>query len=227
MPNVLILGDESYKAAFGEDFYSYCINWMEAESTDLMSSMLDKADVLCFTGGEDVHPLEYLHLPINGPGDYMYDKERDEAEKIWFHEARLREKPMVGICRGAQFLNVMNGGQLVQDMSGHHGSHKAWSYTNVGASLTVSSDHHQMMVPNKFTSELLLFGASSSSIKPDTLISQLPPHPMTEAAGKVDPEVVLYRETRCLCHQPHPEWMEDTSDYWKYFNQTVWRLLEL
>jgi len=54
---------------------------------------------------------------------------------------------MVGICRGSQFLTVMSGGRLFQDVSGHAimGTHLI--KFKDGSSLGITSTHHQMMNP--------------------------------------------------------------------------------
>lgn len=84
----------------------------------------NNADLLCFTGGEDVNPALYgepCH-PYTG-----FNKQRDAVEKQIFHHAIHEGIPCVGICRGGQFLNVMHGGKLWQHVHGHglHGTHRA------------------------------------------------------------------------------------------------------
>jgi putative glutamine amidotransferase len=44
--------------------------------------------------------------------NYLYDRPRDEMEIAWLKRAEKETIPVLGICRGAQMMNVMNGGAL-------------------------------------------------------------------------------------------------------------------
>ena len=72
-------------------------------------------DAVIFTGGEDIAPERY------GKGDERprcgeIRADRDEHEFALLAEARQRDLPMLGICRGTQLLNVAFGGTLVTDI---------------------------------------------------------------------------------------------------------------
>lgn len=68
-----------------------------------------------FTGGQDVSPCLYgeIQETFCGPTN----KERDELEKRVFDLAWESDRALLGICRGIQFLNVIMGGTLYQDLS--------------------------------------------------------------------------------------------------------------
>lgn len=66
-------------------------------------------DGIVLGGGTDVFPELFREKPIP---DYLYDRERDEMDMRWLEVARDRALPVLAICRGAQMLNVMNGGSL-------------------------------------------------------------------------------------------------------------------
>ncbi len=68
------------------------------------------------TGGHDVQPVLYGAEPEVQP---KYDPQRDELEKRVIHKALAEARPILGICRGAQLLNVCLGGTLVQDLRLH------------------------------------------------------------------------------------------------------------
>jgi putative glutamine amidotransferase len=74
---------------------------------------LDGVSGLLLTGGEDVSPLHYGEEPH--PTIHAND-ERDGFEMALIGEARRRDLPILGICRGVQVLNVACGGTLVQDI---------------------------------------------------------------------------------------------------------------
>ncbi|MGO0062748.1 gamma-glutamyl-gamma-aminobutyrate hydrolase family protein [Brevibacillus fluminis] len=79
-----------------------------------LQAMVEALDGLIFTGGEDPAPHLYGEQPLPGLGEVDY--ERDLAELALIRIARELKKPMLGICRGMQIINVALGGTLVQDI---------------------------------------------------------------------------------------------------------------
>jgi putative glutamine amidotransferase len=71
-------------------------------------------DGLVVTGGPDVDPARYNRSPV--PEVYGVDPARDEWEIALVHHARMARIPVLGICRGAQLLNIAHGGSLVLDL---------------------------------------------------------------------------------------------------------------
>ncbi len=65
------------------------------------------------TGGHDIDPVLYKAEPEVEP---RYDRERDALESAVIDDALARGLPLLGICRGAQLLNVRLGGTLHQDL---------------------------------------------------------------------------------------------------------------
>lgn len=130
----------------------------------------EDAELLCFTGGADVNPVYYKDVVHRTT---RYDDNRDRYEIALYN--LYSELPKVGICRGSQFLNVMSGGTLWQDVDRHAigGTHFI-KYLRDGkynfdfgpdededhnpraeyANVSVTSTHHQMMRPDKKTAEL-------------------------------------------------------------------------
>lgn len=79
-----------------------------------LRAMVEALDGLVLTGGEDPAPHLYGESPLPGLGEVDY--ERDLAEIELIRIARELNKPMLGICRGMQIINVALGGNLVQDI---------------------------------------------------------------------------------------------------------------
>jgi len=75
------------------------------------------------TGGHDVEPVLYAQESEVLP---RYDRERDAYESELIETAISRQLPLLGICRGAQLLNVVLGGDLFQDLRDkrHHTSQR-------------------------------------------------------------------------------------------------------
>src|SRR5689334_21613462 len=69
---------------------------------------------LLLSGGTDIDPKEYGAERI--PETQPPDRRRDRMEARLLRDALRMDMPVLGICRGMQFLNVFHGGTLVQ----HH-----------------------------------------------------------------------------------------------------------
>jgi putative glutamine amidotransferase len=80
----------------------------------LAPAVLASVDALVLTGGGDVDPACYGHLRHEAV--YGVDPRRDEWELALVRGALERDVPVLGICRGAQVLNVARGGTLVQHL---------------------------------------------------------------------------------------------------------------
>lgn len=77
--------------------------------------MIELIDGLILTGGADVAPQTYHEKPISErwPGD----PKRDAYELRLIDLALKAKKPILGLCRGCQILNVYFGGTLYQDIT--------------------------------------------------------------------------------------------------------------
>lgn len=78
------------------------------------SGAADELDALVLHGGADVSPRSYGEEPLKPEwsGDFV----RDQYEIALLREFADRKKPVLGVCRGAQLVNVAYGGTLVQDI---------------------------------------------------------------------------------------------------------------
>jgi putative glutamine amidotransferase len=86
----------------------------------IANRVLDGLDGLVITGGKDIDPARYGQAPHPETDEPRVD--RDEWEFALLAGALKRGLPVLGICRGAQVLNVALGGTLHQhlpDVVGH------------------------------------------------------------------------------------------------------------
>ena len=90
--------------------------------SDLRASDYAEAlDGLVLQGGADLSPHSYGEEP--GHPDWTGDAVRDEYEIALVRAFISAGKPVLGICRGAQLINVALGGTLHQDIPGHRSEH--------------------------------------------------------------------------------------------------------
>lgn len=188
MPNnvFIVSGNSQYKKLFTDN------GWV-------VVSDLYNANLILFTGGEDVWPILYNEHPH--PTCY-FNAERDGVEKKIFEYGVDNHIPMVGICRGGQFLNVMSGGKMFQHVSKHTNSHFLRDILT-GKNILVTSTHHQMMRPGK-GGDLVAVAREGGFKQHSTDITEKKAIIIHEI-DEPDVEVVFYKDTNCLCFQPHPE----------------------
>ena len=79
-----------------------------------VKEIADRFDGFVFTGGDDIDPAKYGEEKIPQCGQPCVH--RDSLEFALFSEAVKTDKPILGICRGMQFLNAALGGTLYQDL---------------------------------------------------------------------------------------------------------------
>lgn len=72
-------------------------------------------DGLMLQGGADVSPMSYGEEPLSR--EWAGDRLRDEYEIELLHEFIEAGKPVLGVCRGLQLINVAYGGTLYQDIA--------------------------------------------------------------------------------------------------------------
>lgn len=76
-------------------------------------SLARDCDGLILPGGGDVDPAVYGQ---ENRGSYTSDPARDEDELALFALFRTLNRPIFGICRGHQIINIALGGTLIQDL---------------------------------------------------------------------------------------------------------------
>ncbi len=77
--------------------------------------LLDRLDGVVFTGGSDIDPA--LYGQERAPETAPIVRHRDDSELELMRAALGRGRPVLGVCRGMQLLNVARGGTLVQHLT--------------------------------------------------------------------------------------------------------------
>ncbi len=80
----------------------------------IIRELADKCDGFLFTGGQDVSPSLYNQPKSEKCGEIS--DILDTMEGLIFKRVLDADKPLLGICRGIQFINAVLGGTLYQDI---------------------------------------------------------------------------------------------------------------
>jgi putative glutamine amidotransferase len=130
---------------------------LAAVDLEAVPSLVARLDGICLAGGPDLDPVAYGALERHrelGPTN----AEHDAFELAVARAADAAGLPLLGICRGAQALNVARGGTLHQHVDDHRQAELAGTptqrvavasdsllaaITGAGDSLEINSFHHQ------------------------------------------------------------------------------------
>lgn len=123
------------------------------DDTSVAAQIVAELDGLVVSGGPDVDPARYDEEPHAFTDEPRV--QRDAWELALLAAALDRDIPVLGVCRGAQLLNVLYGGSLVQHIEDHKAGIAVFQKTEVsldhdalpgsvlGWNVTVSCYHHQ------------------------------------------------------------------------------------
>lgn len=199
--------------------YNYARMYLQFGDT-IVDNIKD-ADIVQFTGGADVTPAMYGEHTHRST---YFSQRRDMYETDVFKDATALGKFCVGICRGGQFLNVVNGGTMWQDVDGHaiHGTHGVLDI-HTGRIIPCTSTHHQMM--KKGEKGILVAQSAEMLSSSKRFMTGLHQEPQEQIARGVaiETESVYYPETRSLCFQPHPEIVRQGHPCQEYFFELLGR----
>ncbi|GLO65187.1 MULTISPECIES: gamma-glutamyl-gamma-aminobutyrate hydrolase family protein [Oceanobacillus] len=115
-----------------------------------INHMMNKLDGLYLTGGYDIDPTLFGEEPLPGLGTII--PERDRSEIAYIERMIETDKPILGVCRGSQILNIAIGGSMYQDI-----------YTQLDTSTLLQ---HQQKAPFGHRSHFV-------NVKEDSLLFQL------------------------------------------------------
>jgi putative glutamine amidotransferase len=187
--------------------------------TSILLRATHDVGLICFTGGADVSPELYGHKDL---GSYTNPK-RDEEERSIFALATQERIPMTGICRGAQLLNALCGGTLVQDLPGHqackHLIYAQQSGTPEYLELLCAGDHHQMIVPGALGT-VAAYAVDPMGVDDCTYDGELRDSNVHLADDHGEQlyvtEAIAYPHRKVFAVQFHPEWVDfaEPSGQW-------------
>jgi putative glutamine amidotransferase len=122
---------------------------------ELAEHYMNKIDGLLLSGGdEDVQPHHYGECPLRGLDNVSPD--RDLWEFALIKAAIQQNKPILGICRGCQILNVALGGNLYQSLF--------QQYPDAGEHYPQQTEMHHLYHSVNIEPESLLHGLFGTSL---------------------------------------------------------------
>jgi putative glutamine amidotransferase len=183
---------------------------------DDISSLGAIADGYLFSGGPDVHPNLYGESVSSQCGPIV--PSRDALELQLFQQAYTDQKPIFGICRGFQMINVCLGGTLHQDLKAAGFcsiSHHDGPYPEFAAMHTVSFPDKSLFWEHLNAEQVLVNSYHHQCVK------QLAPSLTALAFSDDGITEAAYDESRrfLLGVQWHPERLDDslTQFLWTSF----------
>ncbi len=171
-----------------------------------------KCDGFILTGGEDTHPSFYNGKTIYNNNPSSFQIERDFFEEKIYRYSQLNNLPVLGICRGMQLVNVLQGGKLIQDLDSGNERHKK---EESDKEHTIVAENNSMLY--KITGSLSghVNSAHHQAIDPGAIGDNL----IVNAYDDDDEKIIEGLEFRnktgkafMLCVQWHPERMKDKEE---------------
>ena len=173
-----------------------------AGGSEMAFKQLDLVDGLILSGGHDLDPHLYGEEIDQKSRETWPD--RDAFDMALLKRAEETGKPVLGICRGAQIINVAHGGSMWQDLSLRPGNtlkHMQATRPDVGT--------HVVKIKSGTTLEKIMGGSSlMTNSFHHQLIKEVAPD-LTESASASDgvTEALESTDGKVIAVQWHPEEM--------------------
>jgi len=148
MKSIFILGEKNILKNYYNSFTRYGFEVIISGDVSISKN----CDILCLAGGGDLLPNFYRKSNVFS---FNVDPKKDIAEFRLLNDFIIKNKPIIGICRGLQVINVFFNGTLIQNILGHSQinnkdtTHKVFClknsiyYEKFSPKITVNSAHHQ------------------------------------------------------------------------------------
>lgn len=182
--------------------------FLSFEAFDLPS--LATLDGVLFSGGIDIYPGCYTtFLPYpNAPEPFQH--QRDLFESLIYQYAKWMKLPILGICRGMQLINILEGGKLIHDLG--------LSGNKIHRAGDKDKEHEIMVLEGSYLHQIIkkvkgiVNSAHHQAIDPNHIGANLIPVAWSEEDKVI--EAIEYQNKAengyMLAIQYHPERMSDT-----------------
>jgi anthranilate/para-aminobenzoate synthase component II len=210
---IVVLGDSPYPQLFKRFGYV-------TKEVGLLFDVPDRVDMVVFSGGADVHPSLYNGVDRH---NLCYTAlSRDKLEQRVLEQCKNSGIKITGICRGLQFLNVMDGGFMFQHITDHAIEHMHEVYFPFsGEKVPVNSYHHQLVGLSKSSIPIAWAEPQRSGIY------VWPKGQITRTIGQKEVEAAIFPKIRAMGVQYHPEMMDRRSYGRMHYEGMINDFLEL
>lgn len=117
LPASWVMNQRYFHAAIDAGAVPWMIPLLD-DDLDTLREIYDRLDGILIPGGVDINPAEY-HEGVR-PECGNLDPARDRVELQLARWAMADGKPLLGLCRGHQIINVACGGSMWQDLASQH-----------------------------------------------------------------------------------------------------------
>jgi putative glutamine amidotransferase len=187
------------------------VPYIQNFSKEMISDYISSIDGLLIPGGDDIDPSLYNEQKVAECGEF--DRYLDNFHIALIREAEVQGKSLLGICRGAQIINVALGGSLYQDIKYFkkeidHSDLKNYEYTTHNIKISdntllkkilkvdgtkVNSLHHQIikkvadsLKANAYCEDGVIEGIESTNNNQFIIGVQWHPETMKETKGTMN-----------------------------------------
>jgi hypothetical protein len=184
---------------------------------------IEESNCLWFCGGADIDPSTYGQVNVDSYLSHTHDQIDMDAWQYYIKN-QSQFTMLLGICRGAQLINALSGGNMWQDVDGHHGDHYVLDLRDDVVYKT-NSIHHQMMRPTKEAEIIAVACSNTGELNLSTyLTDDTGTYSSDNLHNHLDVELCFYPSNRAVCIQSHPEW--DNAGTYALFSKVVKEKLE-
>jgi putative glutamine amidotransferase len=113
LPHSWVMNHRYFSALMGVGAAPWIVPLVPQDES-AMRALYESAAGIFLAGGVDVDPASYGEEKLAVCG--RTDPDRDDVELLWTRWAMADGKPLLGVCRGMQVINVACGGTLYQDL---------------------------------------------------------------------------------------------------------------
>jgi putative glutamine amidotransferase len=207
------------------NFKSYW-NWFSKEDLEDKAELVElsfehnneediyRCDGFILTGGIDIHPSFYEGILEYDNKPNVFLQSRDKFEEKIYQYSQENNKPLLGICRGLQLVNVLQGGKLIQDLNaGANKIHRREADTDKQHKIRIQKDTLLYNVTNCDVGNVN--SAHHQVIDPMGMGKNLAVNAFADTDEKIIEGIEFENKENkafMLCVQWHPERMENQEN---------------
>lgn len=171
-------------------------------------------DGFVLTGGVDVEPALYSGTSVYDNRPESFQRERDRFEEKIYRYAQAHGLPVLGICRGLQLVNVLEGGRLIQDLASENKTHWKGPYDKRDKQHNVRIEKDSLLYEIAAQEQGHVNSAHHQAVDKNILNDKLRANAFSDAGTIIEGLEFKDKQGKgfMLCVQWHPERMTDKEE---------------